>query len=115
MLKWLFPATLILSCNLGCVPRLGDLGSGAGHALTADGQTDVIGPHPVSARGTTFGDSVPVVVYRPSDLDGRLPAVVFLPGRVAPESQYESYARALASHGFVVAMRGWYSPFVTDR
>ena len=62
----------------------------------------------------SFSDSIPVVIYRPSDLSGPLPAVVFLPGRVAPESQYESYARALASRGFVVAVRGWYSPLLSD-
>jgi dienelactone hydrolase len=33
---------------------------------------------------------------------------------MAPDDQYESYARALASRGFVVAVRGWYSMFTTD-
>lgn len=40
--------------------------------------------------------------------------MIFLPGRFAPEEQYESYARALASHGFVVAVRGRYGWFYPD-
>src|SRR5262249_34933299 len=59
-------------------------------------------------------DDFPVVVYRPAMQRGPLPAVVFLPARSAPEWQYESYGRALASRGFVVAVRGWYSFFRTD-
>jgi dienelactone hydrolase len=54
-------------------------------------------------------------LYRPREQSRPAPAVVFLPGRVAPESQYEGYARALASRGFVVAVRGWYSPMESDR
>ena len=45
---------------------------------------------------------------------GRAPAIVFLPGRFAPEAQYESYARLLASRGYVVAVRAQYSWFYTD-
>jgi dienelactone hydrolase len=54
------------------------------------------------------------VIYAPADVHVPAPAVVFLPARVAPEWQYESYGRALASHGIVVITRGWYSPFKTD-
>ena len=95
-----------------------------GKTLTADARTlpagDPAGPGPmaVSARGTRigdFGDGFPVALYSPEGARGPLPSIVFLPGRVAPEGQYESYARALASRGFVVAVRGWYSPFVTDK
>jgi dienelactone hydrolase len=33
---------------------------------------------------------------------------------MASDDQYESYARALASRGFVVALRDWYSYFRDD-
>ncbi len=55
-----------------------------------------------------------IVLYHSPDVQQRAPAVVFLPGRFAPEDQYESYARALASRGFVVAVRGQYSWFYAD-
>jgi hypothetical protein len=62
----------------------------------------------------SYGHRVPIVVYRPAHQTGPLPAVVFLPARSAPEWMYESYGRELASRGFVVAVRGWYSFFRTD-
>ncbi|HUS65603.1 MAG TPA: prolyl oligopeptidase family serine peptidase [Kofleriaceae bacterium] len=103
--------------------RLGDLGDGSRGVLAEDARAlaggDAAGPGPeaVIATGLRIGDfedGIAVSIYRPKEQHGRAPAVVFLPGRVAPESQYESYARALASRGFVVAVRGWYSFFHTD-
>lgn len=113
---------LILSVLLlaGCA-RLGTLKSEgvlASDAKTlAEGDPSGPGPLAVKAYGVTMrgpDGGFPLVVYRPESQLGPLPAVVFLPGRSAQEWQYESYGRALASRGFVVAMRGWYSPFRTD-
>lgn len=100
--------------------RYGNLGFGLGSALTRDSRRlaagDAAGPgsDDVMAVGMDVPHAFPIVLYRPRNLHGAAPGVVFLPGRVAPEDQYESYGRALASHGFVVAMRGWYDPFRTD-
>lgn len=58
--------------------------------------------------------SLEVVLYKPTRPQTPAPAIVFLPGRMANDDQYESYARALASRGFVVAVRSWYSLFRTD-
>jgi dienelactone hydrolase len=58
--------------------------------------------------------SLEVVLYKPTMPQTHAPAIVFLPGRMATDDQYESYARALASRGFVVAVRSWYSLFRTD-
>jgi dienelactone hydrolase len=93
--------------------RLGNLGDGYGSALTRDGTDGLVGTHPVEAWGVRAA-GMAAVVYAPADVHVPAPAVVFLPGRVAPEWQYESYGRALASHGIVVITRGWYSPFKTD-
>ncbi len=60
------------------------------------------------------GENVAVAFYQPDNSPVAAPAIVFLPGRMAPDDQYESYARALASRGFVVAVRGWYSLFRSD-
>ncbi len=60
------------------------------------------------------GESLEVALYKPAHPQIPAPAIVFLPGRMAPDDQYESYARALASHGFVVAVRSWYSVFRSD-
>ncbi len=60
-------------------------------------------------------ESLEVVLYKPkSPPQTPAPAIVFLPGRMATDDQYESYARALASRGFVVAVRSWYSLFRSD-
>ncbi|MDB4969821.1 MAG: hypothetical protein JWN44_5510 [Myxococcales bacterium] len=103
---------------------MGNLGASA-HGLYAEdvqrmAKNDLAAPGPdaVVATGKFIGDldeGFAIALYRPRNATGPLPAVVFLPGRVAPESQYESYARALASRGFVVAVRGWYSPMESDR
>ncbi len=112
-------AGLLLASSIGCA-RYGVLASGMGTTLSRDAQHlqpgDLAGPGEaeVVAQGFDIPHAFPVVVYRPRQLAPNGPAVVFLPGRVAPEGQYESYARALASRGFVVAMRGWYDPFRTD-
>jgi len=60
------------------------------------------------------GESLEVVLYKPAHPQQPAPAIVFLPGRMASDNQYESYARALASRGFVVAVRSWYSLFRSD-
>jgi pimeloyl-ACP methyl ester carboxylesterase len=60
------------------------------------------------------GEELPIALYQPANAPANSPAIVFLPGLMAPDDQYESYARALASRGFVVAVRGWYSLFTTD-
>ncbi len=53
-------------------------------------------------------------MYRPIQSELHPAAIVFLPGRMATDDQYQSYARALASRGFIVAVHGWYSLFTTD-
>jgi len=58
--------------------------------------------------------SLEVALYKPASPQTPAPAIVFLPGRMATDDQYESYARALASRGFVVAVRTWYSLFRSD-
>jgi len=103
----------------GCA-RLGDLGPGVRGTLALDATTvpadDLAapGPHAVVAQGLEM-DGIQVALYRPADVTLPGPALVFLPGLMASEDQYESYGRALASHGFVVLVRGWYGPFKTDR
>ena len=75
------------------------------------------GPKPVVAQTVNVGDwddGFSVSIYRPADVTGPAPAIVFLPARAAPEWQYDSYARALASRGFVVALRTWYGFTRTD-
>lgn len=114
----LLVTALVPSCT-----RLGDLGAGLGTVLTENarriptGSPAAVGPHPVLARGMQLGDwddGFPIVLYEPADQHGPLPAIVFLPGRSAPEQFYESWGRALASRGFVVAMRGYYGFLRTD-
>ncbi len=96
--------------------RLGPLGVGPGSTLASDAshlaRGDLAGPGPerVTGVGVDLG-RVSVALYEPTPREGRAPAVVFLPGLMAPEFQYESYARDLASRGFVVAVRGGYGPF----
>ena len=80
---------------------------------------DLAGPGPqqvVSTRMTVShqGENLLVALFQPAHSSVAAPAIVFLPGRMAPDDQYESYARALASRGFVVAVRGWYSIFTSD-
>jgi dienelactone hydrolase len=94
--------------------RLGKLDDGARGVLEEDG---VAGGYPVLAFGTHVGDwddGFPVVLYRPKGIAGPLPTIVFLPARSAPEQQYESWGRMLASRCFLVAVRGWYGFFRTD-
>ena len=70
----------------------------------------------ISTRMTInhHGEELSIALYKPVDVTLKSPAIVFLPGLMARDDQYESYARALASRGFVVAVRGWYSFFTTD-
>jgi len=80
---------------------------------------DLAGPGPqqvISTRMTVNhqGEDLPVALYQPVNSPAHAPAIVFLPGLMAPDDQYESYARALASRGFVVAVRGWYSMLTSD-
>jgi len=58
--------------------------------------------------------SLEVMLYKPTRPKIPAPAIVFLPGRMATDDQYASYAWALASRGFVVAVRSWYSLFRSD-
>ncbi len=76
-----------------------------------------LGPQQIISTRMTIdhqGEELSVALYQPADAPLNSPAIVFLPGLMAPDDQYESYARALASRGFVVAVRGWYSMFTTD-
>jgi pimeloyl-ACP methyl ester carboxylesterase len=101
--------------HLGKVPDRGVLSADA-HVLPA-GDPSGPGPENVTAETVNVGGwdgGFAVSVYRPAALAGPGPAVVFLPARAAPEWQYDSYARALASHGFVVALRTWYGFLRTD-
>lgn len=83
----------------------------------AQGDLAGLGPQPVDSSRVEVPDqdeSLEVVLYKPAHPQTSAPAVVFLPGRMATDDQYQSYARALASRGFVVAVRTWYSLFRTD-
>lgn len=94
-----------------------------GGALATDAASlpagDLAGPGPLTVVSSRLdvprqGGSLAVALYQPAPSPSPPPAIVFLPGRMAPDDQYESYARALASRGFVVAVRGWYSLFTSD-
>jgi dienelactone hydrolase len=80
---------------------------------------DLAGPGPQQVVSTRIvvaaqGEDLSVALFQPVHSPEHAPAIVFLPGRMAPDDQYESYARALASRGFIVAVRGWYSLFTSD-
>ena len=60
------------------------------------------------------GETLTINLYKPVRNILKGPSVVFLPGRMASDDQYDSYARVLASRGIIVAVRGWYSLFKTD-
>lgn len=80
---------------------------------------DLAGPGPqqvVFKRLTVShqGENLSIALFQPARPQISGPAIVFLPGRMAPDDQYESYARALASRGFIVAVHGWYSVFTRD-
>lgn len=116
-------ALLLAFANaLGCA-LLGPSGTGEGAlardaALLAPGDLAGPGSFVVDARKLTLtekGRRTSVFVYRPRALGGLLPGVVFLPGLLAPAGQYQSIGRALASRGFVVAIRTRYGFFVSDR
>ena len=73
-------------------------------------ESDLAGPGRQRVDSTRIevlnqGESLEVVLYKPAHPQASAPAIVFLPGRMATDDQYESYARALASRGFVVAVR----------
>jgi dienelactone hydrolase len=112
-------AVLLLAAASPACARLGALPNGLGAALRHDlahgaaRTPGAPGTLDVRAEGIALRE-FPIVLYRPVGVSGRMPGVVFLPGRFAPEDQYESYARALASHGMVVAVRGRYSWFHGD-
>jgi pimeloyl-ACP methyl ester carboxylesterase len=83
----------------------------------SEGDLACLGPQQVVSTRETVShqdENLPVALFRPAYSPEPAPAIVFLPGRMAPDDQYESYARALASRGFVVAVRGWYSIFSSD-
>jgi dienelactone hydrolase len=105
----------------GCA-RFGPLGGGPGAVLAGDTSSMSAddhghpGTYEVEGERRTFefapGD-FDIVMYRPVGIAEPAPAIVFLPGRFAPEEQYESYARLLATRGHVVVMRaryGWFHP-----
>ena len=75
------------------------------------------GPEPVISRRITVnhqGEDLLVALFQPAHPKASAPSIVFLPGLMATDDQYESYARALASRGFIVAVHGWYSLFTND-
>lgn len=89
---------------------LDSAGIGAGD-MAGSGPQQVVSERVIARLGD---EELTVVLYQPAASQALRPAVVFLPGLMASDDQYESYARALASRGFVVAMHGWYSPFTDD-
>ena len=106
----------------GCA-RLGPLGAGLGETLARDTAYARSQSHEtvsaVEREDEIVGEGIalpefPAVLYRRQRNTTRAPAVVFLPGRFAPEDQYESYGRALAARGFIVIVRGRYSWFYPD-
>jgi pimeloyl-ACP methyl ester carboxylesterase len=107
---------LLVSCtHLGLVPDRGVLSADA--RLLHAGDPAGPGTQQVQAETVHIGDwddGFGVSIYRPSVIKKDAPAVVFLPARAAPEWLYDSYARALASRGFVVALRTWYGFTRTD-
>ncbi len=118
-LKLIF-TSLVISLAMGC-STLGQIN--ASSTLTNDAvgmiTDDLAGLGPKEIISTRInidqqGETISVTLYQPRYSQAAAPAIVFLPGRMATDDQYESYARALASRGFVVAVHGWYSLFVTD-
>jgi pimeloyl-ACP methyl ester carboxylesterase len=115
-LALLLVAPLLCACtHLGKVRDRG--------VLSADARVlppgDFAGPGPDAVVAETVGvgdwdDGFAVSIYRPAGVVEAAPAIIFLPARAAPEWQYDSYARALASRGFVVALRTWYGFLRTD-
>ena len=118
-LKLIF-ASAFISLALGC-STLGQLNPST--TLANDSvdmiTDDLAGPGPKAVTSTRMniihqGESMSVTLYQPNYVVKTAPAIVFLPGRMATDDQYESYARALASRGFIVAVHGWYSLFTSD-
>jgi dienelactone hydrolase len=108
-------SSLVACTHLGRVKDRGVLAADAQQLPPGDPAGP--GPEPVVAQTVNVGDwddGFAVSIYRPANVTGPAPAIVFLPARAAPEWQYDSYARALASHGFVVALRTWYGFLRTD-
>ena len=118
-LKLIF-ASFVISLAMGC-STLGQINASSTLANDAVGMItdDLAGLGPMEVISTRInvdhqGETISVTLYQPRYTQAAAPAIVFLPGRMATDDQYESYARALASRGFVVAVHGWYSLFVTD-
>lgn len=112
---------ILFFLTAGCNSTIGKLIPGNTLAMDAVGMPigDLAGLGPqqiISTRMTIdhHGEELSVALYQPAHAPLNSPAIVFLPGLMAPDDQYESYARALASRGFIVAVRGWYSMFTTD-
>lgn len=114
---------LALASAAGCA-RLGPLAARSDGALVRDAArlapADEAGPGSLAVealrvRLARAGQRFSISLYRPQATPGPLAAVVFLPGLLAPADQYESTARALASRGFLVAIRDRYGPFLSDR
>lgn len=113
-------SSIFLFLTVGCT-SLGKLTPSNTLAMDAvdmpSGDLAGLGPQQVISNRMTIdhqGEELSVALYQPANAPANSPAIVFLPGLMAEDDQYESYARALASRGFVVAVRGWYSLFMTD-
>ena len=112
--------TVVLTLSLGCstVGRFNPSETLAHDAINMK-IDDLAGPGSQAIISTHMeinhqNKSLSVTLYQPIKTAFPTPAIVFLPGRMATVDQYESYARALASRGFIVAVHGWYSLLTTD-
>jgi dienelactone hydrolase len=123
LMRQVVGVVVVLGLLPGCAGRIGKLSPGPGALLASDtvqlpaGDPGRPGRHGVAASGFEFPfeeATIRMVLYTPTGLRAPAPAVVFLPGRASPEDEYESYARLLASHGFVVLVRSGYSYFHPD-
>jgi len=113
-------ASVIISLAMGC-STLGKTDPSTTLANDAiDMKTDdLAGPGSQQVTSTRMnithqGEAIKITLYQPIQTELHSAAIVFLPGRMATDDQYESYARALASRGFIVAVHDWYSLFTTD-
>jgi len=118
-LKLIF-ASVIISLAIGC-STLGKIDPSKTLANDAVNMKadDLAGPGTQEVTSTRMnithqGETITITLYQPIRAELHSAAIVFLPGRMATDDQYESYARALASRGFIVAVHAWYSLFTTD-
>ena len=113
-------ASLLFASLAGCVHEESPMSVGV---LIQDAKT--LSAHDPAGLGTDqvvlervtledHDEGLEIALYQPVNAHSPLPAVVFLPGLFATDDQYQSYAQALASRGFVVAVRDWYSFLRSD-